>query len=85
MFYSQVTLQVARKVVTHQKIVSPGSFAEAQAGIGRFFTAFQTGAWKKVTIREAGYLAGQVGTIAGFFFVGEMIGRQSIVGYKIHE
>ena len=82
-FYSRVAFELVRKVGSYQKLLAPGSFAEAQAGIGRFFTSFQTGAWKKVTLLEAGYLAGQIGTIGGFFFLGEMIGRRNPSGYAI--
>lgn len=82
-FYSHVAAQLVRKVAVHQKIVSPGSFSEAQAGIGRFFTAFQTGAWKKVTVKETVYLTGQIATVGGFFVLGEMIGRKSVIGYNI--
>ncbi len=45
--------------------------------------SFQTGAWKKVTVKEATYLSAQIGTIAGFFFVGEMIGRGNALGYDV--
>ena len=59
------------------------NFGLAQEGIGRFFSAFSSGAWKQVTVRQAAELAGEGVKIGGFFYIGEMIGKGSIIGYQI--
>ena len=82
-FTSKVGLSLAQKVAQHQKMTSPGSFSEAQQGIANFFGSFQTGAWKKVTVKESVYLASQVATVGGFFFLGEAIGRGNLLGYDV--
>jgi hypothetical protein len=84
-YYAKVSGQVLSLVAKHQKISfpSPSHLAEAQAALGQALTAFQTGAWKKVTLGQVGTLAGEGLKIGGFFWVGEMLGRGSIVGYTI--
>jgi hypothetical protein len=82
-YYGQVVRHLLSEVATHQKFLSPGSFADAQAGIARFFTSFQTGAWRSVTLKQAGFLGLQLSTVAGFFFAGEAIGRRNLAGYKL--
>ena len=56
---------------------------EAQLGFANFFSSFSNGAWKKVTLNQVGSLVAAGTTVYGFFLVGEMIGRGSVVGYKI--
>eukprot|EP00842_Homolaphlyctis_polyrhiza_P000763 jgi/Hompol1/1688/HPOL_001420-RA len=64
-------------------MTSAPNVAEAQEGIAKFFKALQNGEWKKVTIGQtAGFVAEGI-KIYGFFLVGEMIGRGSVIGYKI--
>ena len=82
-FTSKVGLSLAQKVAHYQKMSTPGSFGEAQQGVANFFTTFQTGAWKKVTVKESVYLASQIATVGGFFFIGEAIGRGNLLGYDI--
>ncbi|KAJ3330078.1 hypothetical protein HDU76_006472 [Blyttiomyces sp. JEL0837] len=85
MYYGRVAVEFGRLVAHHGKITlpNPGQLAEAQQGFTNFFTAFQNGAWKKVTVSEAGSLAAAGVTVYGFFLVGEMIGRGSVIGYQI--
>jgi hypothetical protein len=83
LYYAQVVRHLLSEVATHQKLFSPGSFADAQAGIARFFTSFQTGAWRSVTLKQVGFLGLQLSTVAGFFFAGEAIGRRNLAGYKL--
>jgi hypothetical protein len=52
-------------------------------GISAFLGAFGNGAWRKVTVSQAGELAGAGVKILGFFVVGEMVGKGSIIGYQI--
>ncbi|KAI8615888.1 hypothetical protein BC830DRAFT_1120467 [Chytriomyces sp. MP71] len=83
--YAKVGIEFGRLVGAGAKISvpSPAQLAEAQIGYGKFFAHFQNGAWKKVTVREAGHVLGAGATIYGFFLAGEMVGRGSLVGYKI--
>ncbi|TPX69724.1 hypothetical protein CcCBS67573_g06764 [Chytriomyces confervae] len=83
--YARVGAEFGRLVGAGAKVTlpSPGQLAEAQVGYGKFFATFQNGAWKKVTVREAGQVFGAGVTIYGFFLVGEMVGRGNLVGYKI--
>ncbi|KAJ3406355.1 hypothetical protein CcCBS67573_g01053 [Chytriomyces confervae] len=83
--YARVGAEFGRLVGAGAKVTlpSPGQLAEAQVGYGKFIATFQNGAWKKVTVREAGQVFGAGVTVYGFFLVGEMIGRGNLVGYKI--
>jgi F-type H+-transporting ATPase subunit g len=74
-----------RLIAKHEKIGIPSAsgLADAQASFGHLFTSFQTGAWKKVTVGQVGKMAAEGAKIGGFFIVGEMIGRRSIVGYDV--
>lgn len=85
MYYGKVSLEFLTKVASHQKLgpPTPAELGPAQAGIGNFISSFQTGAWRKVTIGQAGELLARGVEIAGFFYVGEMIGRGSLIGYKV--
>lgn len=84
-YYSRVTLEVLKLVAQHQKISipTPGHFAEAQGALGSFFSATQNGAWKAITLAQVGRGLLETVKIGGFFYVGEMIGRRSLVGYDI--
>ena len=84
-YYSKVTGSTFRLIAKHEKIglPSPAGFADAQASLGHLFTSMQTGAWKKVTVKQVGKMAGEGVKIAGFFILGEMIGRRSIIGYDV--
>ncbi|KAJ3049432.1 hypothetical protein HK097_009573 [Rhizophlyctis rosea] len=81
-YYSQVAFHFARQVGTHAKVGVP-DFGAATQGISNFTSAFKNGAWKKVTVRQVGQLAAEGVVISGFFLVGEMIGKGSIIGYQI--
>ena len=52
-------------------------------GITAFMNGLTNGAWKKVTLGQAGQFIGETVKIGGFFLIGEMIGRGSIIGYQI--
>lgn len=52
-------------------------------GIGKLLHSAKTGAYKDLTVREA-WLNTLVGLeIAGWFFIGECIGKRHIVGYDV--
>ena len=81
-YYSRVGFQFVRQVGTHAKVGVP-DFGAATQGISNFTSAFKNGEWKKVTVRQVGQLAAEGVVISGFFLVGEMIGKGSIIGYHI--
>ncbi|KAJ3196158.1 hypothetical protein HK101_009898 [Irineochytrium annulatum] len=87
MYYGRVAVEFGRQVAVHQKVTLPGpaQFADAQTGIAQIISSFQNGAWKKVTLSQAGSMVAQGITIYGFFLVGEMVGRGSIIGYHVGE
>ncbi|KAJ3066903.1 hypothetical protein HDU98_009847 [Podochytrium sp. JEL0797] len=64
-------------------IPSAAQIAEANAGFGNMFAYAQKGAWKNLTVKQAGQVAAGGFTVYGFFLVGEMVGRASLVGYKV--
>ncbi|KAI8826071.1 uncharacterized protein EV422DRAFT_563880 [Fimicolochytrium jonesii] len=82
-YYSRVSLEFLRSVAHHQKVAIP-SIDNGIVGLSNFYGAFKTGAWKKVTLRDVGQLSLEGIKIGGFFLVGEMIGRGSVIGYQIH-
>ncbi|TPX32215.1 hypothetical protein SmJEL517_g04626 [Synchytrium microbalum] len=81
-YYGRVGLEVVRQVATHQKLTN-FNLAEAQQGYASFISAFQNGSWRNVTIKQAAGVAAKGVEVVGFFVVGEMIGRQHVVGYDI--
>ncbi|KAJ3291025.1 hypothetical protein BCR33DRAFT_719038 [Rhizoclosmatium globosum] len=83
--YGKVAIEFGSLVAKNGNVGLPSgaAIAEAQTGFGKLFATAQNGAWKKVTVREAGQVVGAGVTVYGFFLVGEMIGRGSLVGYKI--
>nr|KAJ3421603.1 hypothetical protein HK105_002974 [Polyrhizophydium stewartii] len=83
MYYGRVGLSFVTQVASHQRVGAFPNLAEAQDGIAKFFLALQNGAWKKVTVRQVGQLTAEGVKVYGFFLVGEMVGRGSIVGYNI--
>ncbi|KAJ3213439.1 hypothetical protein HK099_007395 [Clydaea vesicula] len=82
-FSAKVGVEFLKQVATHQSMLNPGSFAQANVGFTNFLSSFTNGFWRKVTLSQTKELAGKGIQIAGFFFVGEMIGRGSIIGYKL--
>merc|ERR1711893_93933 len=61
----------------------PGEIGEIQAGFSRLMHGAKTGAWKKVTVKEATINTCIAAEICFWFFAGEIIGRRNIVGYYI--
>ncbi|KAI9332075.1 hypothetical protein BDR26DRAFT_869604 [Obelidium mucronatum] len=83
--YSKVALEFGSLVAKGANVSVPSGaqIAEAQTGFGKLFALGQNAAWKKATVREAGQLLGAGVTVYGFFLAGEMLGRGSLVGYKV--
>ncbi|XP_014672248.1 PREDICTED: ATP synthase subunit g, mitochondrial-like [Priapulus caudatus] len=62
---------------------SPAEFPAVQKGFQNLATAWRTQKWKELSVRE-GWQNTLVGAeIVFWFFVGEVIGRRHIVGYKV--
>merc|ERR1711976_96997 len=62
---------------------SPAEMPAVQKGFNDLLNSAKTGKWKQLTMRQA-WLNTLVGIeIACWFFVGECIGKGSIVGYQV--
>ncbi|XP_003741237.1 ATP synthase subunit g, mitochondrial [Galendromus occidentalis] len=62
---------------------SPREIPQVFAGFGQIMRSARTGAWKNLTVREA-----TLNTLVGLeiyflFFVGECIGKGSLIGYHV--
>lgn len=62
---------------------SPREIPEVMCGLGNLVRSAQSGAWKNLTVKEA-----TVNTLIGLevvfcFFIGECIGKGSLVGYQV--
>ena len=84
-FYARASTEFAAQVAKNQNLLSPGSWAHALQGYSSFVSMASNGQWRNVTISQFNQLALASVQVAGFFFVGEMIGRRSIVGYKVKD
>ncbi|XP_076056614.1 ATP synthase F(0) complex subunit g, mitochondrial-like [Oratosquilla oratoria] len=62
---------------------SPGEIGTAVQGLGNIVKSAQTGAWRKLTVKEAWVNTLVAGEIACWFFVGECIGKGTLVGYQV--
>jgi len=62
---------------------TPGDIPKAFGGLRNVIKSFASGRYKQLTVREA-WLNTLVGTeIVLWFFVGECIGKRSLIGYKV--
>ncbi|KAL3897888.1 MAG: hypothetical protein SGCHY_003105 [Lobulomycetales sp.] len=82
LYYGRVAGEFLAQIAKHQNLLTPGSWAEANTGLGNFVSSLRNGAWRKVTLEQARPFAGAGLQLTGFFVVGEMVGRQSVIGYK---
>ncbi|KXS20145.1 hypothetical protein M427DRAFT_403203 [Gonapodya prolifera JEL478] len=82
---TQISWETIKLVASHNRMLppNPAEFSQAVSGLSGFFGAFRTGTWRYVTVRDAAALAARGVEIAGFFYVGEMIGRRSVIGYNV--
>jgi len=84
-YNTQVFLQVLKQVYKAEKLAPPTSLAEIQSAYRTLFNRakdtkywqdlYVTGQWKKVAIGGL--------EVYGIFKIGEIIGRRSLVGYKL--
>ncbi|KIO28376.1 hypothetical protein M407DRAFT_243045 [Tulasnella calospora MUT 4182] len=84
-YNSQVVLQVLKQVYRAEKLAPPKSLAEVQSAYKTLFEnaknlkywqdLWASGLWKKVAIGGL--------EVYGIFKIGEIIGRRSLIGYKL--
>ncbi|CAH1407755.1 unnamed protein product [Nezara viridula] len=62
---------------------SPKDIPAVASGIKNILSSAKTGKWKNITVREAWLNTLVTVEVFCWFYVGECIGKRSIVGYKI--
>ncbi|KAI9197085.1 mitochondrial ATP synthase g subunit-domain-containing protein [Polychytrium aggregatum] len=84
-YYGRVGVEFVSQVFTHAKVTipNPAAFGEASQGITNFVQSFSSGTWKKITVKDLKAFVSHGIQIVGFFAVGEMVGRRSVIGYDI--
>ncbi|KAJ1968988.1 ATP synthase subunit G atp20 [Dispira parvispora] len=82
LYWSRVTKEIAKEVYKKEDLAPP-SLADYSAARKQLEDLFKSEALKKLT-RDDLIKAAVVGIeIAGFFWIGEIIGRRSLVGYDV--
>ncbi|XP_075224903.1 ATP synthase F(0) complex subunit g, mitochondrial-like [Lycorma delicatula] len=75
----ELFLKYAKVELTPPK---PNEFGQVREGFSNLIGGFQTGRWKQLTVKEA-WLNTLVATeVVMWFFLGEVIGKRHIAGYK---
>ncbi|XP_046387711.1 ATP synthase subunit g, mitochondrial [Ischnura elegans] len=62
---------------------TPADIPQIRSGIQRLMSGFRTGKWKQLTVRDAWLNTLVTAEVCFWFFVGECIGKRSIVAYKV--
>ncbi|XP_041470323.1 ATP synthase subunit g, mitochondrial-like [Lytechinus variegatus] len=62
---------------------TPGEFPAIQKGISDIIKSARTGKFANLTVKEAWANTLVCAEVAFWFFIGEQIGRRSIVGYNV--
>ncbi|CAG2062422.1 unnamed protein product [Timema podura] len=62
---------------------SPGDIPQIRSGIQKLLSGFRTGKWKQTPVKEAWLNALVTTEVLMWFFVGECIGKRSIVAYQV--
>ena len=63
---------------------SPREFGEIKTRLGNVISAYRSGRWKTLTVKEA-WINTLVGAeILMWFYFGEIIGKRNIIGYDIN-
>ncbi len=65
------------------KFPGPAEWPQVRKGLDKVAKSAATGAFLGMPVREAAKNALVVAEVAAFFYVGEMIGRRSIIGYNV--
>jgi len=63
--------------------MTPGEIGATLKGFRNLLTSAKSGKWKQLTVREATINGIVTAEVLCWFFVGECIGKGSIVGYQI--
>ncbi|XP_069686732.1 ATP synthase subunit g, mitochondrial [Periplaneta americana] len=62
---------------------TPADIPQIRSGIQRLLTGFRTGRWKETPVKEAWLNTLVTAEVVFWFFIGECIGKRSIVGYHV--
>nr|XP_002736779.1 PREDICTED: ATP synthase subunit g, mitochondrial-like [Saccoglossus kowalevskii] len=62
---------------------TPAEFPKISKGISDIVASAKTGKWKQLTVREAWLNTLVAVEVCFWFFIGEQIGRRSLIGYNI--
>jgi len=62
---------------------TPGEFPAIQKGIADIIKSAQTGKFANLTVKEAWLNTLVCAEVAFWFFIGEQIGRRSVIGYNV--
>ncbi|KAK4289749.1 hypothetical protein Pmani_022495 [Petrolisthes manimaculis] len=62
---------------------TPAEFGAVAQGFNKIVKGAQTGAWKKVTVKEAWLNTLVTVEVLCWFFIGEVIGKGTVVGYQV--
>ena len=62
---------------------NPTEFGEVARGIKNIIVGAKTGRWRQLTVREAWLNTLITVEVICWFYVGECIGKRSLVGYQV--
>ncbi|KDR17689.1 ATP synthase subunit g, mitochondrial [Zootermopsis nevadensis] len=62
---------------------TPADIPQIRSGIQKLLTGFRTGKWKEASVKEAWLNSLVTAEVVLWFFIGECIGKRSIVGYHV--
>ncbi|CAH1255333.1 ATP5L [Branchiostoma lanceolatum] len=62
---------------------TPAEIPKITEGFSNLIKAARTGAWMQTTVREGVRNTVVVAEIGFWFFIGEIIGRRSLIGYNV--
>ncbi|BET00101.1 ATP synthase [Nesidiocoris tenuis] len=62
---------------------TPGEIGQVGAGIKNIISSAKSGKWKTLTVREAWLNALVTCEVLCWFYVGEVIGKRNLVGYRV--
>ncbi|XP_023723834.1 ATP synthase subunit g, mitochondrial [Cryptotermes secundus] len=62
---------------------TPADIPQIRSGIQKLLTGFRTGKWKETTVKEAWLNSLVTAEVVFWFFIGECIGKRSIIGYHV--
>ncbi|KAJ1928652.1 ATP synthase subunit G atp20 [Tieghemiomyces parasiticus] len=81
-YWAKVTKELAKQVYTKEQLAPP-SLAEYQPARKELLKLFKTENLKNITRQDAVKATVVAIEVAGFFMIGEIIGRRNLVGYNV--